>query len=785
MWCSRGLAVLSVAGITQVTMSQPAGVGTSDHPLLATSSCPARLWQPNEVPQIHEVNVVLDPADFQFMLRHQAAQYDDPNARDMNVTTIYFDGEAFNGGKFKVHGGKYQRGGSHWEGEPGRDGQIDSDTSLNGGDCYRKDNPTAEGFTCKPSFRLKFSKHAPYNGVFDTLFRYPADKQGCNNPRKFTLNGNWNDPAHIRSKITQDLVIAAGGLAPRIEYARLSVNGQFFGMYSIEESIKEFWASCFGIDTNANAAPGTYPQDPLEVAKTAILKNDHGTCGGWPANPEENCADGFERKAPACDGCDNDFVMRNNPQDFPDCECDNLPQLQHLFQTINVGSKDEVAAAINMTSVFIYQSSVAIIGNTDTGTHNYYMSKQPGQPWRIINADPDWSWGHCLGGGRGGNDRISSTGAPCVADKCMALPWRGGGDEPVPSRWCCGDGPACADGFTLVDGEGTPGAQECFGGRTSICCFDPNWDGVPPPPPTADELIVKNFEGSCPFAADGIGSLHGAQSNEFLRKHGPVQELFEEDYVRFLDTLLRMPEWQPCAIEDAAAVLLDAEHGVIRAAYDEDRSYWTRDGNADEQLEFFQAWTRLRLAAVKQVVSEAMAELTPPQVQLTACGMAQPGEVGDLCSATQLAQGKCFQGTLFPQCLPAAEAGYDDCACPPGYGWSSAAEACKPAATTSAEEAQRCLTVETSGGSVIATGAGKIDDSSGAWVGVTATLLVVGVVGTALMTPRIRSAIKPKTATAEGIYEEGEHGNSIADDVGVGASDIVLETTGNPSATTV
>ena len=75
--------------------------------------------------------------------------------------------------------------------------------------------------------------------------------------------------------------------------------------------------------------------------------------------------------------------------------------------------------AINMTSIFIYQSSVAVIGNTDTGSHNYYLIKQPQQPWRIINADPDWSWGHCLGGGRGSEDRISSTGAPCHADMCM------------------------------------------------------------------------------------------------------------------------------------------------------------------------------------------------------------------------------------------------------------------------------------------------------------------------------------------------------------------------------
>jgi hypothetical protein len=37
------------------------------------------------------------------------------------------------------------------------------------------------------------------------------------------------------------------------------------------------------------------------------------------------------------------------------CECDNLPQLRPLFHTINHGTKEEIAAAINITSVFVYQ----------------------------------------------------------------------------------------------------------------------------------------------------------------------------------------------------------------------------------------------------------------------------------------------------------------------------------------------------------------------------------------------------------------------------------------------
>jgi hypothetical protein len=50
------------------------------------------------------------------------------------------------------------------------------------------------------------------------------------------------------------------------------------------------------------------------------------------------------------------------------CECDNLPQLQPLFQRINSGTKDEVAAAINMTSVFVYQASVALVKNSESAT---------------------------------------------------------------------------------------------------------------------------------------------------------------------------------------------------------------------------------------------------------------------------------------------------------------------------------------------------------------------------------------------------------------------------------
>ena len=106
-----------------------------------------------------------------------------------------------------------------------------------------------------------------------------------------------------------------------------------------------------------------------------------------------------------------------------------------------------------------------------------------------------------------------------------------------------------------------------------------------------------------------------------------------------------MPEWQPCALANVAAVLLGPD-GVIHAAYEEDRAFWTRpQGDADEHVAFFGAWTRLRLAAVKVVLHDAIdaTEAVTAVVvvggeergQLIACGMAQPGEVGHQASVTK------------------------------------------------------------------------------------------------------------------------------------------------------
>jgi hypothetical protein len=176
------------------------------------------------------------------------------------------------------------------------------------------------------------------------------------------------------------------------------------------------------------------------------------------------------------------------------------------------------------------------------------------------------------------------------------------------NRWCCGAGGGCDEGFTLFDGEGTATAETCWGATAyTVCCVDDNYEAGPPsPPPSNDELTVQRIDpGHCPHAAsadDMHGQLRklshclytttlkaahansapacllmlwcllamhctGAQSNSFLANGGPLENMFQEEYMRFLQEMLDMPEFQPCSVADAAAVLLHAESGVIRAAY--------------------------------------------------------------------------------------------------------------------------------------------------------------------------------------------------------------------------
>ena len=364
------------------------------------------------------------------------------------------------------------------------------------------------------------------------------------------------------------------------------------------------------------------------------------------------------------------------------------------------------------------------------------------------------SWGH---GNTCGRDEasLSSTGRICDQTACLSLPY---GDpnatEVQPNRWCCGAGPVCTEGYSLFDEEGTPGAELCYQTLYKICCVEDGPAPPPPPPLSHDEEIVhlhrcSSGGGVCSFNLESGDALHGAQGNNFLRNGGAMPRLFREEYFRFFQEMMAKPEYLPCAVADAAAVLLDADSGVIRAAYDEDRAFWHRAGDAEDEIDFIGAWARLRIASVNAAIDGVVAGFNSSSSSSStdgpaSCGTATSEAIGALCASAGI-DGVCDQGSLSPRCVLPAEAGYDQCGCPPGYGWNSGQ--CKVGSSSSSAEAAMCLT-GTAGTNTLPT-----DGGSSSVVSTIIVLLLV-VLAASVAVAEAKGKLRPKKVGESGIQED-------------------------------
>jgi hypothetical protein len=481
--------------------------------------------------------------------------------------------------------------------------------------------------------------------------------------------GNWNDAAHIRSKLVQDLLKSAGGLAPRIEYARLLVNGEFFGLYSIEESLKDDWASCFGMDMGAEL-PG------------------RDLCQDVSADPVESGGISIERACPAAGACATLQVAGASEE-----LCEPPPMTPAMrarlrsehdpskcrengrFDNDCCAGKEQSACADGYQHVATGQSCWQNIA------FSYYCV--PARSNTYPQCDVPWvDRDHCSWDGRCDSE-VANTQGEAAACHSSAEICEGpcSQDPSYPATWCPGTAPRSGD--------------ECPRG----CTYE-----VGPGDPV-DAATVKRLGGTyCAYVATHESLYESNQGNNFLKGNGPLQTYFEEEYLRWFQAMLRLPSLQACAVTDAAEVLLHRDDGILRSAYEEDRAFWTRSGDADNELAFIQAWTRLRFASVKQVVDTLVAEYDSQRTRVSAaypstggnnklvsCGTALEGEVEALCAQAGISDGGvCAQGSVYPACVAAEQAGWDACSCPPGWGWSTTTADCRAGASTSSDEAAAC-----------------------------------------------------------------------------------------------
>ena len=77
--------------------------------------------------------------------------------------------------------------------------------------------------------------------------------------------------------------------------------------------------------------------------------------------------------------------------------------------------------------------------------------------------------------------------------------------------------------------------------------------------------------------------------------------------------------------------------------------------------------------------------------KLVSCGTSTEGEIRALCAEARISEGGvCDQGSVYPHCVVAQDAGWDTCNCPPGWGWSSTTAECRAGGSTSDDEASAC-----------------------------------------------------------------------------------------------
>jgi spore coat protein H len=209
----------------------------------------------------------------------------------------------------------------------------------------------------KKTYRLVFPDEAkPSVDWFD---------DGAETQRRVVLQASWIDPTFVRNKLTFDLIRDSGGMAPRVGFCVLTINGDWWGLYTLVERVDKLFLDRQSLDKSGNLYKAENHQ------------------ANWDAKPDP--LDGFDME-----------INEDNPSvDLGDL-LDALtytPQSHPAFQS-------EVEPRLHLQDFHIWQRVHVYALNRDTFTKNYYLYHDldeaigaPGARFRLVSWDADATWG--------------------------------------------------------------------------------------------------------------------------------------------------------------------------------------------------------------------------------------------------------------------------------------------------------------------------------------------------------------------------------------------------------
>jgi spore coat protein CotH len=192
--------------------------------------------------------------------------------------------------------------------------------------------------------------------------------------RSMTLDNHWQDPSMMRERISMLLFRRLGWPAPREAYARLWVNDEYVGLYSMVEDInEEFLEDHFGAGEDAAAGRAFVYEYRWQFRYL------------------------FEDLGRKLDNYEEIFDAKINGHRSA---ADLFGPIEEMIRTVNEASGDfasQVSAVLDVESVMTYLAIDTFLGDSDGflgdfGVNNFYMVRLEGGridrfvPWDKDNA---------------------------------------------------------------------------------------------------------------------------------------------------------------------------------------------------------------------------------------------------------------------------------------------------------------------------------------------------------------------------------------------------------------
>ena len=213
----------------------------------------------------------------------------------------------------------------------------------------------------KKSFKVKFDRSTWYPldpfpaGPGETL---PEDPVGF---KQMVFKAQWIDGTLSRDRLTGDLLRGIGGLAPRVTYAHLVLNGGYYGLFALTEAVETDFFKRMGLHGDGNLYKAV--NHNANFAK------------------KDNVLAGYEKKANVA------------------AASDDLEQLLAAIAAAPAGFVEFealVGPLLDLDGYLRFVAANVFANNQDTFTKNYYLYHEADKPdlgFYIVNWDADATFG--------------------------------------------------------------------------------------------------------------------------------------------------------------------------------------------------------------------------------------------------------------------------------------------------------------------------------------------------------------------------------------------------------